>query len=260
MTDAKTPAVSPETEGSTAPGPDSSTPEGQPEKESEQGDTPKVDYEAGYKELETKMGGMGQELGEYRSFFKNISPLLEKLDSNPELVQAIIDGKIDKKLAQAVSEGRVNVEDAAAVSQANTEVQSEVGQKVYDSMSPEKIEKLVEDKAIALRAEFESKADMKAFEDKTQKFIADTKDFADHADEIDKWLDSHDVTDIEVAYWAVKGQLSEKEAKKAATDAEAEGNQNAVANATGGGVTAQHSEGGSALIDELVGGPANPLF
>lgn len=246
-------------EGSANPGPASNTPAGEPAKDTqkEQG---VVDYESGYKELETKIGHQGRELGEYRTFFQNISPLLEKLDSNPELVQAIIDGKIDKQLAQAVYEGRVNVSDAQVVSQASDVVKTEVGQKAYEAMSPEKITELVEEKAGELRKEFEEKADIKTFEEKTQKFIETTSDFVDYADAIDKWLDKHDVTDIEVAYWAVKGQMSEEEAKKAADKAAAEGNQEAVANATGGGVTAQFAEDGTPLIDKLVGGSNNPIF
>jgi hypothetical protein len=260
MSDANKQAASPQG-GSAVTGPDSSTPTGQPEQNQEQGGaTQDFNYEAGYKELEAKLGGMGQELGEYRSFFQNISPLLEKLDQSPELVQAIIDGKIDKELAVAVSEGRINLDDAEAVSQANEDVKKEVGEKAYEAMSPDKIEQLVEEKARALRAEFEDKADMRAFEEKTQKFIADTEDFVEFADEIDKWLDSHDVTDIEVAYWAVKGQMSEKEARKAAEAAEAEGNQDAAANAGGGGVRATAEGSSTAAIDDLVGGPANPLF
>jgi len=245
--------------GSAAPDPVSNTPAGQPGGENTNNGQG-VDYESSYKELEKKLGGMGQELGEYRNFFQNISPLLDKLDQNPELVQAIVDGKIDKQLAQAVIEGRVNVSDAQVVSQANEEIKTEVGQKVYESMSPEKIEKLVEEKAKALRAEFEEKSNLKDFEEKTEKFIESTPDFADYAEEIDQWLDKHDVTDIEVAYWAVKGQMSEASAKKAAEEAEAQRNQDAVANATGGGVTAQYAPDGTPVIDKLVGGPSNPIF
>ena len=66
-----------------------------------------------YDELVARFGTQGQELGEYRQFFQNIAPLLDKLDQAPELVQAIIDGKVDKNIAQAVMEGRVDVRDAA---------------------------------------------------------------------------------------------------------------------------------------------------
>ena len=203
---------------------------------------------------------MGQELGEYRSFFQNVSPLLEKLDQNPELVQAIVDGKIDKQLAQAVIDGRIDVKDAAVVSQASTQVQEALGKQAISAMTPDQIEKLVESKAALIRQEMEEKADLRSFEEKTQKFIESTTDFTEHADEIDKWLDQHDVTDIEVAYWAVKGQLSEAQAKKAAEDAAAERAKDMVLNASGGGVVATTAPDGTPLIDKLVGGPANPIF
>lgn len=220
-----------------------------------------VDYKAQYEELEKKLGIQGTELGEYRNFFQNITPLLEKLDASPELVQAIVDGKIDQQLAKAVFEGRVDIKDAAIVSQASQQVQSEHGKKAIEAMTPEKVEELVEKRAEALRKELAEAADLKVFEEKTQKFIESTGDFAQFAGQIDSWLESHpDVADVEVAYYAVKGKLSEQEAKNAASDAEAQRNQELVANAPGGGVTAQATPDGTPIIDKLVAGPANPIF
>lgn len=241
--------------GSVAPDPVSQAAAGQ-----SAGNGQAVDYEKSYKELEGKMGKMGSELGEYRNFFQNISPLLEKLDQNPELVQVIVDGKIDKQLVQAVLEGRVDVKDASAVSQANQQVQNEVGVDKIATMSKDQIEKLVEEKAKVIRKEFEEKADLKSFEDKTQTFIEKTDDFVKYAGEIDKWLDKHDVTDIEVAYYAVKGQMSEAEAKRKAEEAAAERAKDYMMNAQGGGVVATTAPDGTPLIDKLVGGSTNPIF
>lgn len=81
-----------------------------------------TDLKAQYEELQTKLGSQGQELGEYRQFFQGISPLLDKLDEQPELVQAIIDGKVNSELAKAAAEGKVQIEDAAIVSKAHEEV------------------------------------------------------------------------------------------------------------------------------------------
>lgn len=240
--------------GSAPTGPEMQTSTGQPVNGQD------VNLEKNYKELEQKMGSMGQELGEYRNFFHNISPLLEKLDQNPELVQAIIDGKIDKQLTQAAYEGRISVSDANAVSQASSEVHSELGKKVVETLSPEKIEKLIEDRANKIRAELEEKAELKSFEDKTREFIESTSDFVKYSEAIDKWLDEHDVTDIKVAYFAVKGEMSEQEAKRAAEEAAKEGNRQIVANATGGGITAQAGPDGIPIIDKLVGGPVNPII
>jgi len=211
-----------------------------------------------YDELAKRFGQQGQELGEYRQFFQNIAPLLDKLDQAPELVQAIIDGKVDKGIAQAVMEGRVDIRDAAAVQKANESVKEKLGQKAYDMATPKEISKLVEAEVGKFRQEWEEKADLQTFQDYTQKFIEKTPDFQEYADEIDKWLDSHDVTDIEVAYYAVKGQMSESKAKDMADQAAAERAKEVVANATGGGQTSQYSADGSPLVDRLIAGQVNP--
>ena len=46
--------------------------------------------------------------------------------------------------------------------------------------------------------------ELKAFELNIQDFISRTPDFKEYAVEIDRWLDTHDSTDIAVAYQAVK--------------------------------------------------------
>lgn len=217
-----------------------------------------IDNSKAYEELQQRLGKQGEELGEYRQFFQNISPLLDRLDKAPELVQAIIDGKVDKDLAKAVLEGRINVKDANVVQQAHEQVKEALGDKGYKESSPAEIKKLVEDQVGKFRQEFEAKAELKAFENKTNSFIEKTSDFQEYAQEIDEWLDSHDVTDIEVAYYAVKGQLSEKEAKKAADVAAAERAKDVVANAAGGGQTSTAVVDRKNLVDELISGRPNP--
>lgn len=217
------------------------------------------DYESGYKELEHRFGAQGQELGEYRTFFTNIQPILEKLDQSPELVQAIVDGKVTGDLAKAVMEGRVNVSDAAAVAQADAEVKKEVGVKALAGMSTDEINKLVEAKAAEIRREMEERMDLKAFEDKTAEFIKNTPDFADHAQDVDKWLDKHpEVTDVEVAYFAVKGQMSAAEAAKKAEIEAVERAKEMALNAGGGRNTAQYGPDGTPLVDTLIGGSYDP--
>lgn len=211
-----------------------------------------------YDELSKRFGQQGQELGEYRQFFQNIAPLLDKLDQAPELVQAIIDGKVDKDIAQAVMEGRVDIRDAAIVQQAAETVKEEIGKKAFEMATPETITKLVETQVNKFRKEFEEKADLQSFQDYTQKFIEKTPDFQEHADEIDKWLDSHDVADIEVAYYAVKGQMSESKAKEAAAVAQAERAKEVLGNAQGGGQTSQYAQDGTPLVDKLISGRPNP--
>ena len=219
-----------------------------------------INYEAAYKELESRLGVQGQELGEYRTFVNQITPLLEKLDANPELVRAIVDGKIDESLVKSVLEGKVSQQDAQVVTQANQVVAAEVGQSNMSQMTPEQIEALVTAKANEIRQEMEKKVELQSFEQKTQTFIESTPDFVEYAEEIDKWLDSHNIADIEVAYYAVKGQMSTAAAKKAADEAGAERQKDMMMNASGGSGYATSAPDGTKLIDSLVGGPANPLF
>jgi hypothetical protein len=218
------------------------------------------DYEAAYKELESKFGAQGQELGEYRTFVNQITPLLEKLDANPDLVRAIVDGKIDESLVKAVLEGKVSQEDAQVVTQASQQVANEVGNKNMSNMTPDQIEALINAKANEIRQEMEQKAELQSFEQRTQAFIESTPDFVEYAEEIDKWLDTHNIADIEVAYYAVKGQMSSSQAQKAAEEAAAERQKEMILNAGGGTGFATTAPDGTPLIDKLVGGPANPLF
>ena len=247
------PSVNPGS-GTTDPG--SNVPTGQSGNTNGQG----IDFEAAYKELEGKMGGMGQELGEYRAFVNQITPLLEKLDANPDLVRAIVDGKIDGTLVKDVLEGKITPRDAQVVTQANEAVNAEVGKKDMAQMTSEQITALVEAKASEIRKELEQKADLQTFEQRTQAFIESTPDFIEYAEEIDKWLDTHNIADIEVAYFAVKGQLSNSAAKKLADEAAADRQKEMMLMAGGGNGYATTSPDGRKLIDTLVGGPANPLF
>jgi len=249
--------------GSGMPGSPAPVPAPTPTPGTPAGETVKTGGEAGsnsksYDELMSRFGAQGQELGEYRQFFQNIAPLLDKLDQAPELVQAIIDGKVDKNIAQAVMEGRVDVRDAAIVQQAADTVKEKLGEKKFDLATPEAVQKLVEAEANKIRKEFEDKADLQTFQDYTQKFIEKTPDFQEYADEIDKWLDTHDVADVEVAYYAVKGKMSESNAQKAADVAAAERAKEMMANASGGGQSAQFTPDGTPLVDKLISGRPNP--
>ena len=218
-----------------------------------------VDYEKAYKELEKRLGEQGNELGEYKTFFGKISPLLEKLDQQPELAQAIVDGKITGELAKAVSEGRVDVKDAAVVQQAHDEVKKQMGDKAYEAATPDQIEKLVEGRVEKLRKDLEEKAEIKEFEAATTEFINKTPDFSEYAEAIDKWLDEHDVTDIKVAYYAVKGEMSEAAARKKAEEASGEAAKDVVANAAGGGQRATQMAPNSVPdVDRLIAGAPNP--
>lgn len=214
------------------------------------------------KSLETKLGSMGKELGDYRGFFEGISPLLTTLDKNPEIVQAILDGKIDTDLAKAASEGRLSVSDAQLLTQAHADVKKDMGTKAYNAASTEDIAKLVQQEVQAAKKEFDTKLreteESRIFENSVNEFIASTPDFADYAKEIGNWLDEHDITDIKVAYYAVKGQISDREARKMASENAAEMAKQMAGNAAGGGSRATYIQGGENVIDSLIGGKSNP--
>ena len=221
-----------------------------------------VDYKTLYEDLEKKLGSQGNELGEYRQFFEGISPLLNKLDESPELVNAILSGKVDKKLAEAAISGKVTIDEAAAITQAHTEIKKELGGQGYEKTSADEIARMVEEKVGQVRKETSDKIkeleDTRSFEAGVQDFIARTPDFADYAKDIDQWLNTHDVTDIEIAYWAVKGQLSDKEAKKLAQENAAESAKNMALNAAGGGQRSNFVPASDELVDQLIAGKSNP--
>lgn len=221
-----------------------------------------VDQEQ-YKNLETLVGKQGAELGEYRQFFADISPVLDKLDKQPELVQLIVDGKIDPELIKAAAEGKLSLADATKITGAHEAVKNALGAQGYDAASEAKISKLVDERLSAMKTEIQGSIkesdDLRTFEAQVQDFITRTSDFGDYATAIDDWLNSHDITDIEVAYYAVKGQISEAAAKKQAEIEKAEYEKNMALNMGGGGTRMTYSGGENpGLIDSLIAGKSNP--
>lgn len=211
-----------------------------------------------YDELYSRFGSQGQELGEYKSFFKSIEPLLTQLDKNPELVQAITDGKLSGELAKAVLEGRVDIRDAAAVQVAHDRVKEQMGAAAYANAKSEDIQKMVTRAVGEFRKEFEDKAEMGSFESYTNNFIESKPDFEEYAGQIDEWLDENDVTDIAVAYYAVKGQLSEAQAKKAAEKDAANSARDMFTGVSNPGITSQYAADGTPMVDKLIAGRPNP--
>jgi hypothetical protein len=222
---------------------------------------PQIDP-AQHKELESLVGRQGQELGEFRKFFSDISPILDKLNESPEIVQAIIDGNITPELAKAAMENKVTIGDAQIVTKAQEEVKKDLGKEGYKGASPDEIAKLIEEKAKEIKdgvqKELKDRDDLLAFESSVNEFIARTPDFQTYASEIDKWLDEHDVTDIAVAYYAVKGELSEKEAKKQADIDKAEAEKSGALNMGGGSGRATYVKGDENVVDTLIASKSNP--
>jgi len=227
---------------------------------------PKTQYE----EAEKKLGEQGRELGEFRTFFKEVSPLLDKLQEQPELVEAIMDGKVDASLAQAVLDNKVKIEDAANITKAHDAVKKDLGTKGYKSTSPEDIEKMVSDKVDKVTKKLEDtkkdfKKDLKTseerrkFEGTVEDFINKTEDFSEYAASINEWLEGHpDVYDIETAYYAVKGKsLAGKKAEED-TIAKAEAAKLVAANAAGGGSQGAQLATDPNVADTLIADSSNP--
>ena len=227
---------------------------------------PKTQYE----EAEKKLGAQGRELGEFRTFFKEVSPLLDKLQEQPELVEAIMDGKVDSSLAQAVLENKVKIEDATTITKAHDEVKKDLGAKKYDNMSPEAIEKMITDKVSAvteklkttqadLKKDIKMSEDRRKFEGGVEEFIGKTTDFAEYAEGVTKWLGDHpDVYDVETAYYAVKGKALAAEKATEDETAKAEAAKQIAANAAGGASQGTQLIEGVDAADTLIAGSSNP--
>ncbi len=213
-------------------------------------------------ELNKKLGVQGQELGDYREFVRNISPVLDKLDEQPELIQAIVDGKIDSTLAKAVMEGKVQVGDAEKVSDAHEKVKKDLGDKKYDASSAKEIEAKVSSELEKHRKEIDAKLaeseELGEFRKGVEGFIANTPDFAEHSEAVTKFLEEHpNIDDIQVAYNAVKGEALQANAEKEATKNAGNAAKDLAANAGGGSSTgAQIVEGDG--IDNLIASNPNP--
>jgi hypothetical protein len=221
------------------------------------------DLKAQYEELQTKLGSQGQELGEYRQFFQGISPLLDKLDEQPELVQAIIDGKINSELAKAAIEGKVDLKDAANVSKAHEEVKKSMGTEKYEKADPAEIERQIEEKLAGVKKEFSQKLDeveeLRNFEKRVTDFVSSKEDFQDYAEGITQWFKSHpDQDDIEVAYNVVKGAALESKISSEAAKTAAETAKNLAANAAGGSSQGGTYESNQDAADALIAPRANP--
>lgn len=237
---------------------------GEPEKKI---DLDKYVEKGQYEELEKKLGTQGEEVGEYRNFVKEITPLMEKLEGKDEIVQAILDDKITPELAKAISDGKVSISDATNVAEAQKEVKKELGTKGYEKADPEKIEKLisdkvdkiVEEKSVVLDKKISESDEKRDFDKNLEDFIKETPDFVDYSEAITKFFeDNPKQYDIRVAYNAVKGEILSAEKAKNDEIAATEKAKNLAGNAGGG-----TSQGATIVqekdqVDELIGDSSNP--
>jgi len=236
--------------------------EGSSSVENKDENTNSTNFEQQNAELEKKLGEMGKELGDFRQFFESVSPLLDKLDSNPALVKAIWDGKIDDTLIEKVTSGEITQKQAEDLTSANEAVKKEKGNS-YDKLSGEEIEKLIEKKLESVKGEVDSSIneieEKRAYEMAVKNFTEQHPDIADLAEDIGEWLDKHpNVTDLPVAYYAVKGELTEKQARKQAEKEQKDYAKNLILSSGAG--NAGLSSGtikSSEIVDGLIADSAN---
>lgn len=243
-------------------GPDGKGQAGQPNDAGKQGEAKQITQDQ-YEALEKKLGEQGKELGDYRSFVKNISPLLDKLDAQPELIQAILDGKIDAELAKKAMEGKIDIEDAQKVSDAHEKVKKDMGKREYEKADPAEIEKRIESKLKEAEQNFDKKLkeseEMRNFKETVNNFIANTPDFSNYAEEIEKMiLENPNIDDIELAYHVVKGKHLQAEKAKQGTANAGEAAKDLAANAAGGYSQGAKMVDDQEMVDKLIGSSSNP--
>lgn len=168
-----------------------------------------------YEELEKKLGEQGSELGSLRKFFNELSPLLDKLDANPEIVEAMREGKLDGTLAKAILEDKITVAEAKAVAKANDDIKKDMGEEKYKQVDPDKLAEQIMEKVSAqlsgvtseLKKEISEVKAISEFEKKTADFIAATPDYDEYADMVTEYVSEHpEQEDIELVYHLVKGR------------------------------------------------------
>jgi len=228
-----------------------------------------VDLETQYKELEKKLGSQGEELGDLRkkaTTLEEVSPILEKLNEDPKLAKAILDGKIDSQLLSDVLDGKVTKENAETISEANKEVKKDLGKKEYSQKTPEEIEKLIEAKVFEATSKSEKQTAQKftdmereqEFRVKTNDFIANNPDFVEYAEDITKFMDKTGITDIKIAYDSVKGKALQERYKDEESKHIAEAAKEMAANAGGGTSQTTAKLDGKSAASTYFGSSKNP--
>lgn len=219
-----------------------------------------------YAELERKLGSQGKELGEARAFITELTPLLDKLDANPEVVEALRDGKLDSDLAKAILEGRIGIVEAQAVAKANEDIKNDMGEAGHAQLSPEelakqileKIQPVIENVKVELKKDIDEVKDVREFEEEVAKFIASHPDYDDYADAITAYTEEHpEQQDLEMVYHYIKGRA---QAAKAAADGEkasVEASKESLPPATGTTRNSPASEGPSVEDFVKLGPSAN---
>lgn len=222
--------------------------------------------------LKSLVGEQGRKLGDYEKFVENMGPLFEKLDSQPEVIQGILEGKITSDLAKSVLEGKTNVETAQQVSQAHEQVKKEAGA-TYKSLSTEEVENRIMSKLETMMtqkfSEFQSKVqgridtseEERKFENYNKDFVARTPDFKDYADDMWAWFEENPYQwDMSVAYEVAKGRRLAAANSKKSESATAEEAKNLALNASGGGSQVSGVITDKSIVDQLISNSPNPNY
>jgi len=265
------PAGSPENLIKADPSSGASASEGQPVVQSaSQVDLSQYVPKQQYEELEKKLGEQGSELGEARSFLNDIKPLLDELQTKPELAEAIVEGKFSPDLVEAIVNNKVKIEDATSVAQAHEEVKKELGKTAYGAASKDEIEAMINQKlsdfekkqqetTAKITKEISTVEERRQFEQGVDEFVKNTSDFPEFAEDISQWFADHpDQYDISIAYDAVKGRRLAMDGKKAADVKTAEAAKDMALNAPGGTSSSAQIVNDEQDIDKLIGRASNP--
>lgn len=221
--------------------------------------TPEITPEM-YAELEQKLNERDTQAKGYEDFYQKISPILEKLDTNEDLVSLILEGKIDENLVSAIKEGKVDIKTAVAATEAAAEVEQQLKDNNVTTMKDTDIARLIEEKTNEKISELREESELDKFERQTQAFISSTPDFPEYAELIDKWIDENpEVTNVETAYYAVKGRLLTEDPERIKA-AEALAAREAASNVSSGNGNRTAQLDGPALVDKLIGSASNPLI
>lgn len=168
-----------------------------------------------YAELEKKLGEQGKELGDTRKFINDLAPLLDNLDSNPEIVEAMRLGKLDGKTAQAIIDGKITLAEANAVVKANDEIRTDMGDAAHAQLNPDELAAQIMAKVTAslegvkdeLKKDISEVRTIQDFEKNVADFIDNTPDYGVYGDMITDYLKEHpEQEDIEMVYHLVKGR------------------------------------------------------
>lgn len=223
---------------------------------------PKSQYAA----LETKMGEMGSELGDARKFIGDLTPLLDSLDANPEVVEALREGKLDGELAKAIIEGRIGILEAKEVAKANEEIKNDMGADAHAQLNPEELAKQIMDKVQPLLAgvkeelkkDISEVKEVQEFEKNVAAFIAATPDFSEYADAITEYSSEHpEQENIEMVYHLIKGRALTAAAAADKAKSDVESSKDSLPPGTGSTRNAPASDGPSVEQFVKLGRSAN---